>query len=115
MSKKIVAANWKMNNDEYLSKSLAYEFLKLLNHKNNLNTIKILCVPFPFLSTIDNMCQGAGSVFVGAQNCSPYDEGAYTGEVSAKMFADKIEPEIQPEEQPVAQTEPEPEPDKVEA
>jgi len=36
-------------------------------------------------------------------------------EVSAKMFADKIEPEIQPEEQPVAQTEPEPEPDKVEA
>lgn len=86
MSKKIVAANWKMNNDEYSSKSLAYEFLKLLNHKNNLNTIKILCVPFPFLSIIDNMCQGAGSVFVGAQNCSPYDEGAYTGEVSAKML-----------------------------
>ena len=27
----------------------ASEFLKLLNHKNNLNTIKILCVPFPFL------------------------------------------------------------------
>ena len=86
MSKKIVAANWKMNNDEYSSKSLAYEFLKLLNHKNNLNTIKILCVPFPFLSIIDNMCQGAESVFVGAQNCSPYDEGAYTGEVSAKML-----------------------------
>ena len=36
-------------------------------------------------------------------------------EVSAKMFADKIDPEIQPEEQPVSQTEPEPEPDKVEA
>ena len=28
MAKKIVAANWKMNNDEYSSKSLAYEFLK---------------------------------------------------------------------------------------
>ena len=36
-------------------------------------------------------------------------------EVSAKMFADKVEqePEVQPEEQPVAQTEPEP--NKVEA
>ena len=36
-------------------------------------------------------------------------------EVSAKMFADKVEqePEVQPEEQPMAQTEPEP--NKVEA
>ncbi len=86
MSKKIIAANWKMNNDEYSSKALAYEFLKLLNNQNNLNTIKILCVPFPFLSIIHNMCQGAESVFVGAQNCSSYNEGAYTGEVSAKML-----------------------------
>ena len=29
MAKKIVAANWKMNNDEYSSKSLAYELLRL--------------------------------------------------------------------------------------
>ena len=75
-----------MNNDEYASKTLAYDFLKLLDKRNNPEVLKLLCVPFPFLSIIDNMCQGAESVFVGAQNCSSYNEGAYTGEVSAKML-----------------------------
>ena len=86
MAKKIVAANWKMNNDEYSSKSLAYEFLKLVNNQNNPNTLKILCVPFPFLATINLMCQGAESVYVGAQNCSSFNKGAFTGEVSANML-----------------------------
>ena len=86
MAKKIVAANWKMNNDEYSSKSLAYEFLKLLNNHNNPQTTTILCVPFPFLATINLMCQGAESVFVGAQNCSSFSKGAFTGEVSASML-----------------------------
>ena len=86
MAKKIVAANWKMNNDEYSSKSLAYEFLKLLNNHNNPQITTILCVPFPFLATINLMCQGAESVFVGAQNCSSFSKGAFTGEVSVKLL-----------------------------
>ena len=86
MAKRIVAANWKMNNDEYSSKSLAYEFLKLVSSQNNPDTLKILCVPFPFLATINLMCQGAESVYVGAQNCSSFEKGAFTGEVSANML-----------------------------
>ena len=86
MAQNIIAANWKMNNDEYSSKKLTYEFLKLLNRKNDNKTLKILCVPYPFLSSIDNMCGGTESVFVGAQNCSSFEEGAFTGEVSTLML-----------------------------
>ncbi len=86
MAQKIIAANWKMNNDEYSSKKLTYEFLKLLNINNNPEILKILCVPHPFLLSIDNMCAGAESVFVGAQNCSSFEQGAFTGEVSALML-----------------------------
>ncbi|MDG2342226.1 MAG: triose-phosphate isomerase [Cytophagales bacterium] len=86
MAQNIIAANWKMNNDEYSSKKLTYEFLKLLNRKNDPKTLKVLCVPHPFLLSIDNMCTGTESVFVGAQNCSSFKQGAFTGEVSAIML-----------------------------
>ncbi len=86
MPKNIIAANWKMNNDEYASKTLTYDFLKLLNGQNNHSTLKLLCVPYPYLSLIDNMCKGNESVKVGAQNCSSYERGAFTGEVSTEML-----------------------------
>tara|TARA_B100001057_G_scaffold394911_1_gene404272 strand:+ start:1429 stop:2193 length:765 start_codon:yes stop_codon:yes gene_type:complete len=86
MPKNIIAANWKMNNDEYASKTLTYDFLKLLNAQNNHSTLKLLCVPYPYLSLIDNMCKGNESVKVGAQNCSSYERGAFTGEVSTEML-----------------------------
>ena len=86
MAQNIIAANWKMNNDEYSSKKLTYEFLKLLNRKNDPKTLKVLCVPHPFLLSIDNMCTGTESVFVGAQNCSSFKQGSFTGEVSALML-----------------------------
>ena len=54
MRNKIVAANWKMNQDEYESKNLTYEILKHLNKTNNPSVYKILCVPFPFLNRISD-------------------------------------------------------------
>lgn len=87
MPKKIVAANWKMNNDEYSSKKLTFDFLKSISESNNTKVLKILSVPFPFLNSVSKMCEGVESVFVSAQNLSSYSEGAYTGEVSAKMLS----------------------------
>ncbi len=87
MPKKIVAANWKMNNDEYSSKKLTFDFLKHLSKSNNDDVLKILAVPFPFLNTVSKMCEGVDSVKVASQNCSSYDIGAYTGEVSANMLS----------------------------
>ena len=45
MPKNIIVANWKMNNDEYSSKKLTYEFLKLLAYKNNPKTIVTATTP----------------------------------------------------------------------
>ena len=86
MRNKIVAANWKMNKDEHESKNLTYEILKYLNKTNNPSVYKILCVPFPFINRISNMCEGVNMLFVGAQNCSAFESGAYTGEVSSAML-----------------------------
>ena len=68
MPRKIVAANWKMNNDEYSSKKLTFDFLKYISESNNTKVLKILSVPFPFLNTVTKMCEGVDSVFVSAQN-----------------------------------------------
>ena len=58
----------------------------MLNGQNNHSTLKLLCVPYPYLTLIDNMCKGNESVKVGAQNCSSYERGAFTGEVSTEML-----------------------------
>lgn len=86
MPHKIIAANWKMHNDEYLSKKLTFDILKLLSGNKDTGVKKILCVPFPFIGLVSNMCEGNNSIYIGAQNCSSKEEGAYTGEVSAKML-----------------------------
>ena len=61
MPKKIIAANWKMNNDEYSSKKLTFDFLKHLSKSNNEDVLKLLAVPFPFLNTVSKMCEGVDS------------------------------------------------------
>ena len=49
------------------------------------NTQLIICPPFPYLEMVSDY--GDESYFaVGAQNVSDQEEGAYTGEVSAKML-----------------------------
>lgn len=46
-----------------------------------------VCVPFPYLHQARSLLAGTG-VHWGAQNVSQWQEGAYTGEVSAAMLAD---------------------------
>ena len=86
MPHKIIAANWKMHNDEYLTKKLTYDILNLSSGNIDTRVKKILCVPFPFIGLVSNMCEGNSSIYIGAQNFSSKEEGAYTGEVSAKML-----------------------------
>ena len=51
--------------------------LQNIETENNI----ILCVPYTMLSV------PSGRVFIGAQDVSTHDHGAYTGEVSAQMIA----------------------------
>jgi triosephosphate isomerase len=50
------------------------------------NTKVIFCVPFPYLIPIRNLVGNNSRISVGAQNCSEFESGAYTGEVSASML-----------------------------
>lgn len=84
MRKKIVAGNWKMNNTLSEAVFLIDAILSKLNTSNQIT--KIIIPPFPYLESISNKIGETESVFLGAQNCHQKTEGAYTGEVSAKML-----------------------------
>ena len=86
MRKMIVAGNWKMNKTLNEAEALTREVLTLTGAEVKNNAKIILCVPFPFLQSIQKLV-GLSTVSVGAQNCSEYESGAYTGEVSASMLA----------------------------
>jgi triosephosphate isomerase len=46
-----------------------------------------VCPPFPYLSQVGEALRGS-KVLLGAQNCYPEKEGAFTGEVSPAMLRD---------------------------
>ncbi|MCB9033695.1 MAG: triose-phosphate isomerase [Chitinophagales bacterium] len=88
MSKtKIIAGNWKMNansNDAmHLVKTIQNQ---VLNYPTN-NTV-IVAPPFVYLPLVSNELNNNSSVKIAAQNCSQFNDGAYTGEVSATMLHD---------------------------
>ena len=86
MRKKIVAGNWKMNKTKSEASSLVDDVLNALE-KNTLDeTIEIVFAPpFVYLTDVSEKCQ-KGQFKVAAQNCSEFDSGAYTGEVSPAMI-----------------------------
>jgi len=81
---KVIAGNWKMNNDLNESKDL---ISKLLTGLNNLNSTceVVICPPFTSLSEASSVIKGS-VIKLGAQNIHEEANGAFTGEVSAKML-----------------------------
>ena len=83
MRKKIVAGNWKMNNDASETKALIDE---LLAKKPEHTVAKIVVAP-SFVNLQAAVAQTSGtSVIVAAQNMHQAENGAYTGEVSVGML-----------------------------
>jgi triosephosphate isomerase len=83
MRKKIVAGNWKMNTNLQEALALAAE-LKNYNNKDS-SKMMVVCPPFPWIIPVKETLNGS-DIFVGAQNCSDKDQGAFTGEVSSSML-----------------------------
>ncbi|MFL6626405.1 MAG: triose-phosphate isomerase [Vitreoscilla sp.] len=83
MRKKLVAGNWKMHG----SHSANAELLQGILAARPFVCDVAVCVPFPYLSEVAVALAGS-DVRWGAQDCSPHDKGAYTGEVSAGMLAE---------------------------
>lgn len=86
MRRKIIAGNWKMNTTKEEAQILTSEVVNIINDEVNNDALVVLCTPFVHLSTVKSLLPSGKRFFIGAQNCSQHDAGAYTGEVSAAML-----------------------------
>lgn len=81
-----IVANWKMQG----SKKFAAEYCdRLLSAKKIVFQQKevVICPPSYLLGDVFSYLQNS-QFFLGAQDCSPYGDGAYTGQISASMVSD---------------------------
>lgn len=89
--RQLVVGNWKMNGNLQANSALLDEIMSGWQGdrelKNNQGLEVVVCPSDPYLLTTYEKIAGSG-ILLGAQNVSQYDEGAYTGEVSAQMLAD---------------------------
>ena len=77
---KIIVANWKLNG----SNDFLEAYFEELDLKDlNLDTCGVICPPITYIQNCYSKLQ---SLYLGAQNCSKFKEGAYTGEISALML-----------------------------
>jgi len=89
--KPIFAANWKMNMGASATEDFVKSFLSKIQGQNFPCEI-VIAPPFVSLPKLADLLhtatagQNAHAIQIGAQNCSQYDSGAYTGEVSVLML-----------------------------
>jgi triosephosphate isomerase len=80
----VIAGNWKMFKDRNESAELIDGLLTKLPASLGSTTV-VICPPFTSLSLANRLLDGS-AIKLGGQNLYPADEGAYTGEISAKML-----------------------------
>ena len=89
--KPIFAANWKMNKGASETEDFVKSFLSKIQGENFPCEI-VIAPPFISLPKLADILhtatagQNAHAIQIAAQNCSQYDSGAYTGEVSVLML-----------------------------
>jgi triosephosphate isomerase (TIM) len=85
MRRKIVAGNWKMNKTFQEADDLLFEIADELNEKGRGEVEVIVCPPSPYLEMACDIA-AENDFMVGAQNVSQWENGAYTGEISAPIL-----------------------------
>lgn len=81
--RKLIVGNWKMNGSRATNAGL----LKSLKADGPWDVDAAICAPAPYLADVALALQGSWMTW-GAQDCSAFEAGAYTGEVSAAMLAE---------------------------
>ncbi len=85
MRRKLIVGNWKMYGGLEQNQILITKLIE------NLRDIKggdfAICVPYPYLFQAQKLLSGT-NILWGAQNVSPFEEGAFTASISASMIAD---------------------------
>ncbi len=86
MSKRLILGNWKMNTTREEATDLANALAAMPERAGV--TVGV-APPFPWLEPVGQILAGS-PVLLGAQTCSRFENGAYTGDVSAAMLRDLV-------------------------
>ena len=88
MRRILVAGNWKMHGSQSMTAELINGISERLQSLGGDRGFDVLvCPPSPYLGTAKPLCADAG-IALGAQNVSPHEQGAYTGEIALPMLTD---------------------------
>ncbi|MBM4172756.1 MAG: triose-phosphate isomerase [Ignavibacteria bacterium] len=83
----LIAGNWKMNLMPHEGMMLTHEICMGISDIPSHVDI-LICPPFTHLAQCSLIIENNQSpLLIGAQNCHDSDEGAFTGEISARMLA----------------------------
>lgn len=84
MRTKLIAGNWKMNKDVSETETLLHE---LIQHMKGISPAAgvVVCPPFTSLAIAHSLIRNT-PIKLGAQDMSEQDDGAFTGEISARML-----------------------------
>ena len=82
MRKLLVAGNWKLNGSKAMTNELISSINKELSHTKKFD----VAVFPPFLYLLEASKVVTDKIIFGAQTVSEYEEGAFTGEISAQML-----------------------------
>jgi triosephosphate isomerase (TIM) len=85
--KPLIAGNWKMNLTVDVGSDVAHKLAAALTPDLSERVDIVVLPPFPLLGAVRAVLAAeAPSVMCGAQDLSPHDSGAYTGDVSGAML-----------------------------
>lgn len=88
--KKLIAGNWKMNCSLEEAKLLIADVINGVYQNQGLQGENefVIFPPFIYLPTVRHALGNHTFISFGAQDCSAYENGAYTGDISAGMLRD---------------------------
>ncbi len=86
---KYIIANWKANKDLGQAREWLETFSK--NYRQNEDAIIIIAPSFPFLQEVVNFSKEIKNIYTAAQDLSQFEEGSFTGEVTAKSLQGLID------------------------
>jgi triosephosphate isomerase len=86
--KPLVAGNWKMHNNHFEALALTQKLAFALNARDFAAADVAVLPPFTALRSVQTLIEGDKlQLSHGAQDLSPHDDGAYTGDISGRMLA----------------------------
>ncbi len=85
--KKLIAGNWKMNETKAEGVALATALADKYKALENASFDMFIAPPFTILDAVVQATKDSG-IWIGAQDCSLFEKGAHTGDVSPVMIKD---------------------------